>query len=265
MVATAGSGPAASLPEVVAPPPRPRGGPVSDRGTVVHDEVRSIRWKLRGIAKVVHDVDVGAGDLRGTVVVGGPLLADELRLDGSLEVRGPVAVARRLRAQGSVDAGGNLRAAEAIVVGKLRVLGELELDGASRLRGTVRAGEIRAGPLELRGDVRVPGPIAAARFDATLSAGSRLGELRATELRLRGPAPNLVRRVLGPEAPVTVTRVEAETAALAGVRVGFVKAREIVLGPDAHVATVEGTVVRQHPTARLGPESWTPPPEGLRR
>lgn len=257
--------PEASLPEVAAPPPRPRGTPVTDRGTVVHDEVRAATWQLRGIAKVVHDVDVGAAELHGTVVVGGPLLADELRLDGRLEVRGAIAIARRLRAQGSIDAGAGLRAADATIAGDLRVTGELELNGTARFRGNLQAGLLRAVTLQLDGEVQVPGPVAAERLEAELAAGSRLGEVRATQARLRGPAPNVVRRVLGGGAPVTVTRVEGDTVSLAAVRVGFVKAREIVLGAGAHVAAVEGTVVRRHPSSHLGPEAWTPPPEGLRR
>ena len=255
----------AALPEVVAPPPRPRAGPVDDRGTVVHDEVRSLHWKLRGIAKVVHDVDVGLAELDGTAVVGGPLLADELRLVGSLDVRGPVRIAGRLRARGSIEAGSGFRASEATVVGRLRATGELEFDGAARLRGSVRAALLRAGPLELRGEVQVPGTVGADRLDAELTGGSHLGEVRATEVRLRGREPNLVRRLLGTPAPVTVSRIDADLVSLAEVRVDRVKAREVVLGPGAHVTAVEGRVVRQHPSSHLGPESWTPPPDGLRR
>jgi cytoskeletal protein CcmA (bactofilin family) len=255
----------ATLPEVVAPPPRPRGGPVLERGTVVHDEVRSVLWRLHGIAKVVHDVDVGEGELHGRVIVGGPFLADELRLNGSLDVRGPVAVARRLRADGSIEAHAGLRAAGATVAGKLRVDGELELTAPARLRGSVRAALVRAGPLELRGEVQVPGVVRAERCVAELAPGSSIGEIRGTEVGLRGATPNVVRRVLGPVPPVTVGRVEAASVTIADVRVGLVKGREIVLGPRAHVTAVEGTIVRQHPTSRLGPESWTPPPHGLHR
>ena len=54
--------------------------------------------------------------------------------------------------------------------------------------------------------------------------------------------------------------VEIVSCSLEGVRAG-----EIVLGRNAHVGTVEGKVVRAHPSSRVGPESWSRPPPGLSR
>jgi cytoskeletal protein CcmA (bactofilin family) len=252
-------------PAAIPPAAAPRGPPITDRGMVRYDRLRSRRWKLRGIAKVAQEVDVEEGRLDGTVVVGGPLLAGELSVRGHLEVRGALTVAGRLTTRGSLEAGASVRAGEAELQGRLRVAGDLVAESRLRTQAIVWARSIQADRLELRGAVHVSGPVVGATIDASFDGNSALGAVRGGTVRLHGPAPNPVRRVLGPEVTVSVERIDAESVFLASARVGFVRASQIVLGPGARVASAEGTVAKAHRTSHLGPESWTPPPEGLRR
>jgi cytoskeletal protein CcmA (bactofilin family) len=255
--------------------PPPRGAPVApetttptrvrDRGTVRHDRLRARRWEVDGIAKVVGAVEVGSARLRGTVVVGGPLAAVELAAVGRVEVRGPLTVVGSLAVRGSLDAGATVRAGSATLDGPVRTGGAVTVDGPLRVDGGLLAPSVRCGRLTLRGPATVPGTVAAGEADATLGPDAAIGAIVCGRLTLRGPTPSAVDRVLGKEPVAWVGRVEAETASVEGVRVGFLRAREIVLGRGAHVGTVEGRVVRAHPASRVGPESWTPPPPGLRR
>lgn len=266
---TAGAtGPAAAAAPTAAaaPSPSPKSGPaLVARGTTRHDEVRAQRWVVRGIAKVAGTVDVGAADLGGTVVVGGPTTAGRLTVLGAFDAHGPVTVAGRLSSRGSLDAGTSVRAAEATLRGRVLVAGELVVDGTLKVRGSLRAPSVRCGRLELRGTAHIPGAVVAGSVDADLLGDSVLGTVQCRQFRLRGPAPNVVRRALGKEAVVAVERVDAESARVEAARVGLVRAGEVVLGRDAHVATVEGRLVRAHPSSRVGPESWSRPPAGLSR
>ena len=256
----------ATGPSGAALDPGPTGPAVVDRGTVAHAEVRAGRWSVRGIAKVAGNVDAGIVELDGTVVVGGTLTAQELSSRGSLEARGPCVVHGRLLAHGAFDAAGLVQAREARLEGSSRVGGELVSEGDLRVRGRLHGSSVSCrGALEIRGAATLPGSIVAASVEAALTGETALGVVRCRELRLRGPAPNLVQRVLGAAATATVERVEAETVVLENVRVRFVRAGRVELGRNAHVATLEGTVVRSHPTSRLGPESWSRPPVGLTR
>lgn len=264
MGATA-SAPVPPTPTTPSGATEPRRPAQVDRGSVHHASLRAGRWSAAGIAKVDHDVSVGRADLRGTVVVGGTLLAGEVEVRGSLDVRGPIAVTARMRLRGSLEAHSGVRAAELSLSGKIRTSAELVAEKALRVDGALRAPELRSALLELRGVARVPGTIEATSLDARFTGDTELGEVRARQVRLRGPVPNVVRWVLGKEAVVQVARVEAESVFLEGVRVGFARSPSIVLGRDAHLLAHEGTVLRAHATSHLGPESWTPPPRGFRR
>ena len=265
MTAATTVGPPGTAPATGPAASKPRGPPIDDRGTVRHDEVRAIRWTVHGFAKVAGDVDVGSTDLDGTVVVGGSVLAEELSLRGGLEARGPLTVYGALRSHGSLGAGATVRAREARLDGTVRLAGDLVVETALRVRGDLRAPSLTCGELDLRGTAAIPGTVAATSLDAHLVADSSFGLIRCRRLRLRGPVPSVVRRVLGPEVTVRVERIEAESAFVESARVGFVRAKEVVLGRNAHVRDVEGRVVRAHASSRLGPESWTPPPFGLSR
>lgn len=259
---TSSAGTAASPP---AAPPPVRGPPVLDRGTVRHDTVRSSRWVVRGISKVEREVNVGRAELHGTVTVGGAFDADQLTAEGVLEVRGRVSVAGRLRAHGTLDAGGVVAAGEARLVGPVRLLGELSAATLASVRGTLHAPSLRCATLEVKGMAVVPGTVLGTTVDADLHADSALGQVQGRRVRLRGPVPNVVQQLLAPDLAVHVDRIDADSVVLEGVRVGFVRSREVVLGRHAHVGTVEGTVVRSHPSSHVGPESWSRPPAGLTR
>ncbi len=250
----------------VAPPAPPRGPPLTDRGTVRRDAVRARRWQVLGIAKVDASVDVGEARFQGVVVVGGPLRADRLRSRGRLASRGPVTVAGSLESHGSLEADAAVHAGEADLEGRAQVGGALTADAALCVRGGLVAPSVRCDRFELRGSAQVPGPVAATIVDARLTGPTALATVQAGEVRLRGPAPNPVAWALGkPEPTVRVERIEAERVYVSAAHVRFVRAAELVLGPGARVTALEGTVTKAHPTSRLGPESWSRPPEGLRR
>ena len=255
----------------IGPTPRmataapPAGAALVERGTIRHDEVRVRRWEVRGIAKVVRQVEVGVGSLAGTVVIGGALTAEELQVVGSLEARGPVQVAGRFVARGSVDVRSTTHAGEAELAGPIRCAGELGVDRTLRVRGALQAPSLRGGGLEIRGSATIPGNVVAESFDAHLVGDSAIGSVQCRTFRLRGPVPGLVPRLLGPEAVVTVERVDAERAWVEGARVGLVRAGEITLGRAARVTAIEGKLVRAHPSSRVGPSSWSRPPPGLSR
>ena len=256
---------AVPVPSIPAAAPPARGPAVSDRGTVAHDELRCERWTVRGVAKVAKDVDVGSADLDGTVVVGGALRAGSVVAVGSLEVRGAVEVGGSLRVDGPLEAGASLHAKEARLRGRNHVAGRVAVEARLEAHGVLHAPSIVCGSFELRGTAVVPEVTVAGVLDAVLDGDGAFGSVLAKELRLRGPVPNLVRRLLAPEPLVTVERIEAQRVSLEGVRVRFVRAAEVVLGRAAHVETVEGRVVRAHPSSRVGPESWSRPPDGLVR
>ena len=247
-------------------PPSPARGPrLLERGTVRHDEVRAQRWVVHGIAKVLGSAEVGVGELDGTVAVGGAFAADQLAVVGALDLRGPLTVTGRFSTHGTFDAGSSVHAGEAFLRGAARVLGELVVEGPLTVRGMLRAPSVRCGALDLYGTAMIPGEVVATSVDVDLVADSALGTVQCREFRLRGPAPNVVQRVLGQPSLVTVERVDAETARIEAARVRFVRAREIILGRGAHVEAVEGRVVRAHASSRVGPESWSRPPHGLSR
>ena len=245
--------------------PAPRRPTVADRGTVLRAELSAGRWSTGGIAKVEGDATVDRARLRGTVVVGGRLVAGEVRLSGTLDVRGAVAVDQGLRTDGTLLARSTVDVGEADLDGTTRVLGELRARTVLRSRGSLTAPAVRALSVDLAGTAEVPGELAATAVTARFARSARLGTVRGRKVSLRGPVPNPVRWALGLQAEVEVDRIEADRAYLEGVRVAFVRAPEIELGPASHLLAHEGTVLRAHRTSRIGPESWSPAPPGLRR
>jgi len=262
MTATESSGPPSTT---GADAPPSSGAPVVDRGTVRHDRLYAGRWTVRGIAKVAHEAAVQLAQLDGTVVVGEGLAAKEVVQHGRLDVRGPVVVGGRLRSRGKFDAGASVQAREATFTGSIRAAGELSVATTLRVRGLLHAPAVRCERLEVRGSATVPGTIAMTSMDAHLDDDSAFGLLQGREVKLAGPAPNVVRRVLGRDAWVTADRIEADRVEVEFARVRFVRSNAVILGRGAHVAMIEGTVTRAHPNSRVGPESWSRPPEGLTR
>lgn len=251
-----------------APPasaPRARGPAVSERGIARHDAVASERWTARGSIKVLHDSDVEVAELEGTVSIGGALRAGRVRSDGLLEVGGPIAVRELLSGRGELRGGTTLRAGDLSVHGGVKVGGTVTVDRRAEITGWAHVGSVSASEFHLAGRGEIPGTIRAPSVDLRLKDGSALGAVEGQTVRLVGPAPNLIDKVLGRQPRVLVERVEADRAEIAGVDVQFVRAREVTLGPGAHVTAVEGTIVRRHPTSHVGPESKSPAPYGLRR
>lgn len=264
-----------------SPPPRPAGGPVpgtsvpsnpppslvtvADHGIVRHDSLRAERWTADGSVKVSGDVEVGSADVAGTVSVGGRLSARALRSRGTLEVEGPVEVRELLSTRGNAHLGSTVHAGQLALDGDARIGGAVTVDREGTVRGNVHAPSLTAGLLELDGSATIPGEVRALEVLARFRLRSELGEVRARRVRLFGRVSTLVDKVFFRFEPVTVERVEADSVELEAVEVAFVRAKEIVLGRDAHVTTLEGTVVRRHPSSSVGPESKSPPPYGLRR
>lgn len=269
MSAAAPSAPSATRP-AAAPSRPPRTGTIRDTGTVRRDSVRATGWTTTGMAKVQGDVDVGVGAASGLVSIAGKLSADAFRARGTLEVVGPTDVRDLLRLDGTVHFQAGVHAGALESQGSLRCAGELRVDRALSAQGVVEAPSAHVGLFELMGSAEIPGDLAAtASVRARFHSDSRIGTIRAHRVELHGPptslVPTLLRMVFGGSAAVHVDRVEADSVELSAVDVAFVHAREIVLGPGAHVTTVEGTIVRRASSSRVGPESRSPPPHGLTR
>ena len=246
-------------------PSRPRVGELHDSGTIRKEAVDAGRWFATGLVKVTGDVNVGSGKLDGTVAVGGRLSAASLRYHGTLDVTGPVDASAELDGAGSLRAGSTVHAVTADLRGTVHCIGALTIDRTARVRGALSAPAATVGELDLEGDAHLPGDLSALRVTAVFKDDSELGTVRARTVTLRGRPPNLVEKVFFRRVSVKVARVEADAADLESVDVRFVRAPQITLGRDAHVTEYEGTIAKRHPTSRVGFESKSPPPYGLRR
>jgi cytoskeletal protein CcmA (bactofilin family) len=238
---------------------------VSDDGTVRRDTVSAGRWTARGVVKVTGDAAVVDGSLDGSVTVGGKLTGSTVRYHGTLDVEGAVEVRERFGGSGSFRAGATLHAGEADLQGSVRVTGATTVDRSLTVRGSLSTTSIRAAAVDVEGEVHVSGPTEAGSVSTHLADDSEFGVVRASTVRLRAKVPNLVEKVLGRRLAVHVERVEADTVELEAVDVDFVRSPQITLGRNAHVTEYEGTIVRQHPSSRVGFESKSPPPYGLTR
>ena len=215
--------------------------------------------------KVTGDVHIVEGILEGASSVGGRLEADAVRSQGSLDVEGAVDVRGTFSSSGTLHAGRTVHAGEGELRGSCRISGAVTVDRAMSVRGSLLAPSVTAGAVTLVGEAEVPGTVTAGAATFRLTANSTFGTVQARDVTVHGKVPNLVEKVLGRRVIVRVRRVEAERADLEGVDVDFVHAPEIRLGRDAHVTEYEGTIVHRHPTSRVGFESKSPPPFGLRR
>lgn len=230
-----------------------------------HETIHSVRWSSRGRTKILAEVDVAEAVLAGGSSVGGSLSADSLRSDGDLEVVGAIDVSGLLVSSGTLRARSTLHCGEGSLRGRAHVDGAIRCDRALAVHGLLAAPSVQAGGLELDGLAEIPGLVAADRVNARFRGPGTLGNIRARSVILELRPANPLGRFFGTPPAVKVTRIEADTVELDGVDVQFVRAREISLGREAHVTEWEGHVVRRHASARLGPESRTPPPHGLSR
>jgi len=242
----------------------PRVPVVRDRGTVRLDAIQADRWLVTGTAKVARNVTTEELRLRGLLTVGGTLATGSLGGKGTIEVEGSVDVRGTLAMAGTLR-GAGVHAADLDVRGTLRSAGPLRIDRQGSIVGALEAPELSAPILQLDGGVRVPGRTQAGTVHAQLRETSEFGTIAARSVWLHGKVANLVDKVFFHSCTVTVGRIEAETVDLEGIDVEFVRSPQIVLGRSCHVTRVEGTIVRQHPSSFVGPESRTPAPYGLRR
>jgi cytoskeletal protein CcmA (bactofilin family) len=262
------TGPAGTPEPPVAPSPRAaarRPRVVVERGIVRYDALRTDRWKANGTVKVSGELVVGSGDVTGTLSVGGALSAGTFRSRGTLEVEGAVRVRELLSSRGDLRCATTVRAGDLSLHGTASFGGPVTVDRTCALRGTLHAPAVAAGILEFDGSVSIPGEVCARNVLAEFRHRSMLGSVLARQVRLRGRVPNLMDKAFFHLDPATVGRIEADSVELESVDVAFVRAKEIVLGRQAHVTALEGTVVRHHPSSSVGPRSKSPPPYGLRR
>ncbi|HYB79167.1 MAG TPA: hypothetical protein VEG66_05350 [Thermoplasmata archaeon] len=246
-------------------PPRPRIPELHDAGTLHRDSVDADRWVVNGLVKVTGDVHLGDGKVVGTVAIGGRLSASNVQYRGTLDVDGAVEATGSVTGTGVLRTGATFHAATADLRGGARVGGAVTVDRGGRVRGSLTCPSAVIGELDLDGEAQIPGELGGLTIRARLKENSSFGTVRARSVVLRAKRPNLVDKVFFRTVRVTVERVEAETAELEGVDVTFVRSPQITLGPDAHVTEYEGTVVKRHPTSRVGFESKSPRPYGLRR
>lgn len=260
----AGSSQRATAP-APAVPTVPRSGEIRDRGVARRESVHALRWSTDGAVKVLGEVDVGEATLSGPTAIGGPLSAVSLRSSGTLELGASVDILNVWESSGSVRARGPVHAGDAELRGAAHLLGELNVARRLTVRGSLVASSVRAQSFVADGAVQVGGDVSAQRVDLRFRQRSHIGSVHAAAVRLTVRPPNPVEMVLGRHLPVEVLRIEADSVELEGVDVRFVRSPEIVLGRNAHVTEFEGRIVRRHPSARVGPESRSPPPHGLTR
>lgn len=243
----------------------PPSASLREKGVTLHDRLRASNWTARGLTKVVGAVDVGEAELDGVVVVGEGFTAERLAVHGTLDVRGPLVVRGELTLHGTIRAGQAVRAGEATLGGSVRADGPIVVDRRLVARASLTAPSVTALDAHLAGVVRVPGELRATTVDVELAEGSSLGSVVGRSVRLTGPEGGVLDRLLGRYRHAEVERIEGETVEVERVDVGTVAAKQAVLGRDAHVVRLDAVTVRAHPSSRVGPESRTPPPPGLRR
>ncbi|MCI4329705.1 MAG: hypothetical protein L3K01_01875 [Thermoplasmata archaeon] len=258
----------ASVPSAGLPPPIPkpvaapeRSGTLSDRGVIRRAEVRAARWTVDGTAKVTGAVDVDTVELDGSTSIGGKLTAVELRTDGMLDVSGDAVVKHRLAVEGTARFGGTLHAGDVDARGTLHVGGTVDVDRSVLWRGCIEVGAaLKASRFAGEGRVAVTGTVAVKDVDIALDSPSRVGAIIAESVRVRRRP-----RFLGPTPSLEVERIDANLVELEGVHVEYLRASRIVAGEGCRIARYDGTVVRKHASARLGPSSVSAPPYGLFR
>jgi cytoskeletal protein CcmA (bactofilin family) len=258
------------------PPPAPTPpllvGVIEDSGVVFRESVRARSWRSLGPTKVTGSVEVEEAELTGPAAIGGSLTAGRLRTTGTLEVDGPAKLTSPSTLTGVARFGSSLDALDLMIRGSLTASGSLRAAGLLRLEGALRAPDVTAGRLVLDGDLEVSGAVVSDLGYLRLHHASTVGTLKVATLdvarRIAFPFNLVPFRVpfIGPVLPhLSALRIEGVDVKLEGVSAEFLKADRIVLGPDCHIAHVEGTIVHQDPKARVGPESRSPPPHGLSR
>ncbi|HXQ94363.1 MAG TPA: hypothetical protein VN864_04245 [Thermoplasmata archaeon] len=243
------------------PPAPARTGSIVDRGVARHTAVATANWSVHGTAKVTGAVEADTVEVDGTASVGGKLTSVELGVHGRLDVVGDARANHRLAVVGSARFGGALHAGDLDVRGTLRVEGAVDVDRAVLWRGTLElAGGLTASRFAGEGRVDSAGAIHAKEVDLVLEGPSVISAIQAETIRVRSR-----RKLLGASPSLEVERIDADLVELEDVHVEFVRASQIIAGAGTRIARHEGTVTRQHPTARIGPSSISARPAGLYR
>jgi len=268
MAAAAAPPPPASVPASDAPTPLT--GNLHLSGTSRVDSVRVQDWTASGFTKVSGSVEVATGRVTGSLTVGGRLTASAISFSGSHRLDGDVQVGGPLRSDGTLRVAGLLSAGSAELAGSVVVGKSLQVAEDLRWSGMLEAGQdARAHRVFFRGRLAIPGTLAARSIVGEVDTLSTAGSIQAdwVEIRRKKSIFDLPLFILPPRPwhELEVQRIEAAEVHLAGVRVRRLKADRIWLGPHTHAEYVEGTIVAQHKEAHVGPESESPPPPGLSR
>jgi cytoskeletal protein CcmA (bactofilin family) len=262
--------PPASAGPPPTPPPVPLSGSLRLSGTSRVPNVRTLDWVARGFTKVVGDVEVGSGNVTGSLAVGGKLTAHELDLSGSVRIDGEVRVTDRLRTRGTFRTGAGVSAKGAWLAGTVEIGGSLAVAETFNWTGSLEVGQdVRGDVVLFQGRCAIKGVLAAQSISGEIESLSSVREIEADWVEIRRRKPLLPFPIFllppPPWSELQVDRIEAKEVHLSGVRVLRLKADRIFLGPDAHVEYFEGAIVQRHKDAHVGPESESPPPPGLSR
>jgi cytoskeletal protein CcmA (bactofilin family) len=260
--------PAKVAPSPSGPPVPPLSGSLRQTGTNRVPSVRTLDWVSKGFTKVVGDVEVGTGNVSGSLAVGGKLVARQLELSGADRVDGELRVSEGLRTRGTLRTGAGVSARDADMSGTVEIGGSLTVERQLRWKGSLEVGQdVRADTVLFQGRLAITGMLVAKSISGEVDTLSSVGEIEADWIEIRSRKPRFQLFLLPPPPwhELEVQRIEATEVHLAGVRVHRLKADRVFLGPDAHVEYVEGTILQRHKDAHVGPESESPPPHGLSR
>jgi hypothetical protein len=265
--------PKPAAPAAPAPPPPPptRTGRVRDHGVVQRKGLRAAQWYATGTARIVGDLDVGWGLARGSVSVSGKIVADQLEIQGPLDVLQTIDVRDRLTVTGTLRFGTGLSTGALSAHGVVRGEGSLTSRGLVELLGPLEltAGGLSAGHVALHGEFAVPAGIKSRSLVAHLVGKSSTPWIEAETVVIDRPfgLPRLLERfgLLEALPALRVERIEARDVYLEGVDVEYLRVKRAILGPGTHVTRIDGTIAKQDRHASVGPRSKTPPPHGISR
>lgn len=253
----------AAAPAAAAPraPVVPLTGDLRDVGTALRDAVRARSYTAIGAVKVLGAVEVGSGDVRGSVSIAGRLTAERFRSDGLLDVGASVKVQGDASLKGSTRVLGDLSAGDLRASGEIVVTGALTIDAQAVVVGDLTVtGATTARSLELDGTVQAPGELNCPIIQGRLRGPSRVGAIHAQHVRIvRAGFP------FGHRGALLADRIEATEVELEAVSVEYLRAERVTLGPHCQVTRLDGEVIRQHRTAVVGPVAYEAPPPGLTR
>ncbi|MFZ0891643.1 MAG: polymer-forming cytoskeletal protein [Thermoplasmata archaeon] len=258
-------------PTVPSAPAPERKGRVWDRGVVQRPEVRALVWRADGTARILGNLDAGTVIVRGNASVIGKITADRIDVRGTLEGLQPIDVKGTMFVRGTLRFEGPLTAGTLSHLGPARGGGPIVARQLLESRGSleVRIGGITAPHVALNGSFDVAGPILAKSVIARVTGPSQVPAIEAETVVLDRPTriPRLLEQfgLLSTEPTVRVDRIEARDVYLDGVECEYVRSEHLLLGSGSHVTRLDGTVVRKHRSATIGPRSHTAPPHGLSR